>query len=246
MTVPDLDGCPWPVDPACLTEDWETLYEEDVKARAVALAGNTLRRLTGYRVGGCPITVRPCGHEQWRYWGLDGYGVVPFRPYLDQHGSWHNAACGTCGTSNKRLRLEVPMGGVVEVKVDGAVLDEGTDYWVDGRWLVSLGAAWPITQDLDLPTTEDDTFEVTYYNSYPVDGLGAYAAGKLAMQYAQACLGKKCELPSTVTNVVRQGVTFSLPAGAFPNGETGIREVDAYIGLWNPKHRVQKPMVWSP
>ena len=32
----------------------------EVQDRAPGLASATLRRLTGYRVGGCPITVRPC------------------------------------------------------------------------------------------------------------------------------------------------------------------------------------------
>ena len=61
MTIDPIptSGCPWPVDPACLGEKWDEL-DPEVQERATGLASATLRRLTGYRVGGCPVTVRPC------------------------------------------------------------------------------------------------------------------------------------------------------------------------------------------
>src|SRR5690242_903446 len=130
MTMPDLDGCPWPVDPACLTDEWETNYVDPVKARAIALAGNTLRRLTGYQVGGCPVTVRPCGAPR----SLIGWpNYSPWRP-LNWNGEWSNA-CGCrdlCRHRSKRVELEAPNGGVEQVKLDGVALVADVDYWVDG------------------------------------------------------------------------------------------------------------------
>lgn len=250
---PLADGCAWPIDLACLDDAWVADFDPDVRERAIALAGNTLRRLTAYRVGGCPITVRPCSqacynmHSYMKSY-VDGYpGGMSFIP-MNWNGVWTNCACGSaCGHSPFRLTLDAPVGGGVVVKVDGTTLVVNTDYWVDGCDIVRLGTVgWPTTQDLNKKDTAVGTFSVTYLNSYPVDNMGAYACAKLAYQYALACSGGDCQLPTTVTTIVRQGVTYELPGGSFPNGLTGILEVDAYIALWNPSHRKQGPKVWSP
>lgn len=248
MAIPDYDGCPWPVDPACLGESWEADFSEEVKTRSIALAGNTLRRLTAYRVGGCPVAIRPCTQSVLRGFGYYAFWYDSGWHPMNWSGVWVNS-CGcdrTC--THSRITLPAPNGGQVVVKVDGVELTENTDYWIDDLDVVRMGGlAWPLSQNLDLPDTEVGTFSITYLNSFPVDGLGAYACGLLARQYALACTGDgKCKLPATVTSVVRQGVSYTLAAGSFPNGETGIREVDAYIGLWNPAHRKQGPKVWAP
>lgn len=250
-TVPEYAGCPWPVDPACFDEEW-TALDDAVKNRAVALATETLYRLTGYRVGGCPITVRPCKQtcaDGYPYY----YGFGPnawMNPHIGLSGSWINS-CGcvtdcSC-TELCEVELPAPVGGVIEIKVDGAVVPD-TDYRVDGNRVVWTGAGecpWPTCQDM----TKNDgvgTFLITYLNSYPVDALGAYAAGVLAMEYAQACIGNNCRLPLSVTSVSRQGVSFDVATGAFPNGMTGIREVDTFIAIWNPHGLRQQTQVWSP
>lgn len=248
VTIPEPDGCPWPVDPACLTDEWESSFDEPTQDRAIALAGNTLRRLTAFRVGGCPRTIRPCTSScavplGWS-WDLGS----PFTP-VNWAGAWSNCGCGglACAHSPGRSVRIPGMVSVKEVKVGATVLIPDTDYWVDGDQVIRLGSVlWPTTQDLSLPPGSPDTFTITYYDSYPVDGMGAYAAGKLAMQYAKACKTGKCSLPEQVTQIVRQGVSYSIPAGSFPNGETGIREVDAYIALWNPGHRKNRLQAWSP
>lgn len=246
MTIPDLDGCPWPCDPACLGESWEADFEEPVKARAIALASNTLRRLTAYRVGGCPVTIRPCTQGSLRSAGFYGFWYDRDWHPVNWAGQWYNA-CGcdfTC--SHTRIKLPAPNGGVTQVKVDGGVLVEGTDYWVDGLEVIRMGGeGWPVAQNLDLPDTQAGTFSITYYDSFQPDGLGAYACGLLAREFALACRDGKCKLPSTVTSIVRQGASFTIPSGAFPDGITGIREVDAYVATWNPSGRTQGPRVWS-
>lgn len=252
----DPDPCAWPLDTACLTEDWDTL-DPSVQARSQALAGATLRRLTGYRVGGCPITVRPCTQgclsSTVRPSYLDMLGTYGsgFFPHIEG-GVWVNS-CGclrNCSCSQLcEVELPAPVGVVYEVKVDGAVVPD-TDYRVDRNILVWVGAdpcPWPVCQDMKAADTEPGTFSVTYLNSYPVDSLGAYAGGILAMEYAKACIGStKCRLPAGVTAVTRQGISMEISAGSFPDGFTGIREVDAFITLWNPKPIRQAPQVWSP
>jgi hypothetical protein len=250
--VPEFGGCQWPMDPACFTDEWEAL-EPAVKERALSLASATLRRLTGNRVGGCPVTVRPCKPSQCRGYGmyLSVYGRPGFYPYLDA-GRWVNS----CGHHNCEctyvcsVGLPGPVGRVDQVKVDGDIIDPSR-YRVEGARLVAIlepgEDCWmPAVQSLNLPDSEPGTFSVTYLNAYPVDSLGAYAAGVLANEYAKACSGKKCRLPSNVTNVTRQGVAMEMVTGAFPNGQTGIREVDSFITLWNPGGLRQGASVWFP
>ena len=248
VPTPGYDGCEWPLDPACFDDDWEAL-DPPTKARSAALASATLHRLTGYRVGGCPVTVRPCKPSC-------AGAYLPFypghyQPHINVSGYWVNS-CGcttdcSCGELCE-IVLPAPVGEVYEVKVDGEVMDS-LDYRVDGNRLVYIGVddcPWPTCQDLAAADDQPGTFSITYLNSWPVDQLGAYACAVLAMEYAQACAGNSCRLPVGVTSVVRQGVSFEITTGAFPGGVTGIREVDSYIALWNPEGLRQAPSVYSP
>jgi hypothetical protein len=144
LDLPDLpDGC-WPVDHGCCSEFDN--YSATIRARADALAVQTLRMLTGYSVGGCPVTLRPCsescvsGAMGW-YWNGG-----TFTPYVNTLGQWVNG-CG-CQTSCACGPLStVRLGGVgtvLAVKVDGVTLP-ATAYRVDnGMNLVRLdGGTWP-------------------------------------------------------------------------------------------------------
>lgn len=245
--VPEYGGCVWPVDPACETEEWLEI-EGPLQDRSLALASETLRRLSGYRVGGCPITVRPCQQRgTWACWEtLYGPGGS-FEP-MNWGGTWLNTGCTTCATPCE-VPLPRPVGEVMEVKVDGAVIDP-SDYAVqDQHFLVWMGAGdcpWPRNQNLSLPDSDPGTFSVTYLNAQPVDALGAYAVGVLALEFAKACTNKKCRLPTNVTELVRLGATYSLVPGSFPNGVTGIREVDAWVELWNPNHLKMPSRILNP
>lgn len=249
--TPAFGGCAWPLDPACLTDEWED-FEPDVRDRAAGLASATLERLTAYRVGGCPVTVRPCRQQAGLLAGLpsfSGWHGGPFFPYLSERGYWVNSGyCGGDCTTDCEVALPGPIGRVDSVKVDGVVIPS-TDYAVMGNALVWIGTGecpFPAVQDLSKPDTQPGTFSITYLNAYPVDSTGARAAALLAMQFARSCNGDSCDLPSTVRTVVRQGVTMDVITGAFPDGFTGIREVDAFISLWNPDGRSRRTGVWFP
>jgi hypothetical protein len=246
--VPEYGGCPWPVDTACFDDEWNAL-SEPIRARSLALASSTLERLTGGRVGGCPVTVRPCSASGCIRQGWDPFVMRPAFVPLNWAGSWVNS-CGhrTCECEvTKGVRLAQPVGRVDEVKVDGVVLDPSAYRVLDG-YLVATDPEFefPAVQSLNLPDTEPGTFSVTYLNAYEVDANGAFAVAVLAMEYAKACTGKKCRLPSSVTSVSRQGITLEMTPGAFPGGMTGIREVDSYIALWNPGGLQRGATVWSP
>ena len=242
VTPHETYGCEWPLDPACLEDTWEE-FDTDVQERAQALAGQTLRRLTAYRVGGCPITVRPSPQHNACFVPVQG----SFPAGLNAMGRWVNNCGMTSGGCE--VALPPPVGRVDEVLVDGTALDP-TEYQIqNGNLLVWMGVGdcpFPASQSMSTPITEPGTMSVTYLNSYEVDSLGAYAGGIMAVEFAKACSGPKCKLPPGVTAVARQGVTFDIISGAFPGGLTGIREVDAFISLWNPDGNRQPTGVWSP
>lgn len=257
--IPEYDGpgygvCLWPVDPSCLTAEWDALTEPQ-REQALALASSALQGLTGGRVGGCPITIRPCGRGACAPSMLPWVGSQMFRPGIDLNGAWvNNAGCGCsgggCGHTLCEVVLPSPVGAVYEVKVDGVVIDD-QDYRIDNgnrlTWQGSGPCPWPATQDLSLPDTEVGTFSVTFLNAYAVDRMGAQAVAALALEFARACTGSQnCQLPPSVVNVVRGGVTYSLKPGLWPDGFTGVDSVDAYITLWNPHNLKQDSLVWAP
>jgi len=247
MTIPALPDLCWPIDEACCAGF--TDLDLEVQDRAIALATSTIRMLTGYRVGGCPRKVRPCAqHCAVRYTGSwVGDSWVP----VNVSGTWFNMPCG-CGESGclpaGGLRLPPPVGAITEVRIDGEVLDPADYYIADGNLLARTdGQAWPTENDISQPDTEVGTWSVTYLNAYPVDGLGSYAAGILACEFAKACSGdNKCRLPKGTTDVIRGGIAITVTPGMFPEGFTGINEVDAYIRQWNPYGLKVPPTVWYP
>ena len=249
VLVPEFSGCLWPVDSACFSDDWAAT-EESVKTRSLALASATLTRLTAGRVKACPITVRPyqdtcgCFVPDLGYPGF--YGA--FSPGMTVTGNWVNNCGPVCADPATSVYLPPPVGKINQVRVGGAIVPT-TDYRLfQGNRLayIGSGAGWPINQDVVKPDTAAGTFSVTYLNGYPVDALGAYAAGLLAVEFAKACTKGKCKLPNNVTSIVRQGVSMDIVSGAFPNGLTGIREIDVFVALWNPRGVLQPTTVWYP
>jgi hypothetical protein len=250
---PEYDVCLWPVDPACLTEEWAAL-DPATQYRSLALASATLRRLTAYRVGGCPVTARPCKRSCAADYGRFSYGVEfgwSWTPFVNLEGNWVNA-CGctldcSCGPLCS-IDLPGPVTEIVSVDIGG--VDYTSQVKVLSNSLIFVGTGdcpFPTCQDLSAAPGQPNTFTVTYHNTYRPDGLGAYAAGVLAMEFAKSCTGKKCRLPRGTTAVVRQGVSIEVAAGSFPDGLTGIEEVDAFIGLWRPADAPTRPSrIWSP
>ncbi len=207
-------ACVWEPDLSCLGPEWGAL-DEDMQERALMLATSSLQMLTYNRVGACPITIRPTP-------------VVV--------GS-------SCETPPLRLReyaLPGPVGYISSLIVDGVLLDPWSADWRmdDGHILVWQGegiSPLPASQDLTKPLTEEGTWGITYSRSHPVGQDGKIAVAALAMEFANACKPKgKCALPRGVVNVVRNGVSFSVEAGLFPGGLTGLNVPDEFILKWAP------------
>jgi hypothetical protein len=91
-----------------------------------------------------------------------------------------------------------------------------------------------------------NALSIRYYpNLAPNDAL-RYAAGILANEFYALMNGEQCRLPDGATNVSRAGVTIELTTGLFANGQTGIKEVDAIIRVYNPNGLRVPPRAMSP
>jgi len=76
----------------------------------------------------------------------------------------------------------------------------------------------------------------------------AQATSSLACEYAKACVGAPCRLPSRVTSISRQGVTISMVDinDILKNGLTGLWELDQLIMLYNPQGLKGRTRFYSP
>lgn len=241
--------CVWEPDPACLGDKWADLTPEE-QDRALRLATSSLQMLTYNRVGSCATTIRPCATER-------PCGCA-WEPY-NRGGQWFNGCpCQTRCQAVSEIALPGPVGAIYAIVIDGVAVayeegwaDAGWDHLVwdrqydfrdfridEGNILVWQGAGdspFPETQDLNKPLSEAGTWGIVYSQSYPVGPDAQIAVARLAMEFAEACKPKgKCSLPRGVTNVVRNGVSFTVEAGLFPGGLTGDTLVDAFILKWAP------------
>lgn len=228
----------WPIDwPASVDT---SAYDPEVVALAERYAVASLRLLTLNRVGGLPKTVMPAGRTCTApVMKRDMFYPVTYFPSAATLKACNCAlGCRCAGVAG--VKLTAPIGDIYEVKIDGVVLDPASYHVEDGDLLVrDDGKAWP--------ACGGKNFTVTYLNGHKVDAMGAYAAGVLANEYLKMLtVTKGCRLPSSVTNVQRQGLTFEVARGMFPDNMTGITEVDTFVALWNPHGLRTKPMVYSP
>lgn len=231
--------------------DWSCVGTEEeiealdpvVKARSEMLAWGSIARLSGFRVATCPVVLRPCrvrcAPVSWVAAPVGAWGDGGFAPYIS-NGRWYNACgcsrdeCG-CGVIREIILPDNEVSGPIVVTIDGATLDPSS-YRVDnGNRLVRMdGQDWPMCQDMNLPDGEVGTFSISYYVGVGPDDILNYAAGLLAGEWYKACTGRDCKIPDTTTNIVRQGITFTVPS--FDSGTSGMREVDNIIAMYNPHH----------
>lgn len=249
----------WPVANHCLPTGWSTDPGQwtDGQRAAVEVASEILKRLTAGQYGLCTLKIRPCRSrcvDDYRLRdNLTGLGGAPWTPSLID-GRIYNIACGCsggqCGCSALcEIILNPYATDILEVKVDGVVLSANAYRVDDNRRLVRTdGQCWPDCQELGQPDTEPGTFSVTYRTGAPVPAGGRLAVTLLAVQLWKACSGSTCALPERVTQVVREGVSYTLldNLDVFERGRTGLSQVDMWLAAVNP-YGVRAPMgVYSP
>lgn len=247
-------------------DPWVPYWTCDVSAEspaatgyAVTAATRILWSLTGRQFGTCTTTLRMCREEcydslmydTWTQWATTttyGYGYLDFAgPY------WYPAVCGSCTSGCScgpvsEVRLPDTVDHIVTVKVDGAAMVTGSYRVDDNRFLVRTdGGVWPRCNDLSKNDDQVGTWSVTAAYGQSVPQSGQLAVGELACEILKAMRGEDCRLPAGVTQLVRQGVTISVPdfGDILMKGRTGLYLCDMFIMSENPKHLMQRGRVYG-
>ena len=232
-------GCP-DATPAVITD-------------AIQSASEILYALSGRQYAGlCQETLRPCAGPSTlpRNWPYPWY---PTR----YNGQWVNIGCGchidyscACGGVPQVDLGRDDVTQIFSVNIDGTTLSAANYRLDEGRVLVRTdGSQWPCCQDLAKDIGETGTWyiELEYGRQPPQAGIAA--ATKLALELVKGCVGDStCELPSRVTTVAREGVTFSIldPQDFLTEGRTGLYEVDLFLAAVNPNGLARRAYAWSP
>lgn len=250
---------PWPVTWTC-----------DISCESPAATGSAVWfgteiawALSGRQFGLCEITLRPCRRECTADWMSGGLAASPYPYWLSpSYPSLLLSDCGRClhgcsCASLSEVRLTAPVHRIVAVRVDGAAVPTGSYQLYGARSLIRTdGLEWPACNDLTLPDTQVGTWSVTAEYGQSVPESGALAVGQLACEYLRAMRGDDCRLPRNVTQLVRQGVTISMPdvTTAVKEGLTGMPLVDQFIQAYNPgrlparsrTYKVDELAAWRP
>lgn len=225
-----IDCPPWPIDCTCLPPEWacDPLDWDDTQTDAVAMASAILRALTGGVYGPCPKFVRPCSPD---------------------NGSPCTGACGCSPIC--QVTLGAYVSSVISITQDGEVLPDNA--WTLYNYAVLVrtdGDCFPACQPLDRPLTEPGTWGILYNEGLEVadNPLARRAVTRLAVEIWRDCNGGTCALPERVTQVTREGVTYTLSdtTDLANMDRFGIHAIDGFLDAVNPG-RLRRPMgVYSP
>lgn len=234
---------PWTdADAVLAIEDYSNL-DRVVLDEMVAVGSEILYDLSGRQFSGvCTDVVRPCARNGWCDYPT-GWSWVP---------TWGACACArsacSCGLSSITLGA-YPLREITEVLIDGAVLTSAAYRIDDRRNLVRVdGDAWPYAQDLALPTTAENTFQVAFEWGQAPTPAGVLAAKVFAAELTLCMTGKENRLPARVQTAVREGFTVSMldPMTFIDDGKTGLYLVDLFLHAKNPGKAARRAQVFSP
>lgn len=231
---------------ACCGIDNSTIVDAAVNAASELLFITSGSQFPGL----CQDTVRPCVTNDCMF----GFQVLSRGHIVGWAGDrwdWDGRACGC------RAISEVPLAGpvreVVEVMIDGVVIDPDTYFVRDNKWLVRKdGALWPRCQSLDVDDDAIGAFTVTYTLGKIPPASAQYAARALACEISKSCApaeGVDCALPFGATRITRQGITIEKTfMKRDKNGvwSTGIPLVDIFLNSFNPHGLQRRAIFFSP
>jgi hypothetical protein len=225
-----------------------------------AMASAILYALSGSRWPG-PQTdvVRPCsplsplGYTSGAY-GPAGASWTTWGPLaVPVPSGWCGCArvdlCG-CASPSMVTLPGAPATSVERVTLDAVVLDPAS-YRLMGQLLTRAEGRWPCCQDWTVAGDQPGAFEVAYTWGAAPPPAGQAAASVLACELWRATPASgqtgACRLPKRVTTLSRQGVQLTMldPMAMFPDGLTGIPEVDLWLSAerYGQVHRPSTVMV---
>lgn len=171
---------------------------------------------------------------------LGGVGNI-YDHTLDVLDTTAGGGCGCTGTiggRHMRLRLRgTPVRHVSQVKKGDTVLDASQYKIVNGS-------------TLQLTNTSMDVcgLEISYTYGVTVPVSGQRAARSMAQEFVKGWSGEECLLPDRVTNVSREGISFTImdKQDFLDEGRTGIYEVDLFLRATNPDKARKPARIFSP
>lgn len=241
----------WPVVWPCE----EPPGSPDQQDAAISAAQTLLWSRTGRQLGLCTA------HD--RYTALSAANDCG-RPYMTDDRIWHNG--GRTGGQCCAIQLwHTPVKSIVEVKLNGQLLDPA-GYRLEGNRLVRGGLiCWPTSLDCDAapvevtyrwgvpliaPVEADPTADPPVVAVEPSElwGLVAAAMGEVALEVARALCGQDCRLPSNVISATSRGVTVQRQdvQTSIDQRLLGLEIADLLILTVNPARRTQRGRVYSP
>lgn len=134
-----------------------------------------------------------------------------------------------------------PIRSIVEIRVDGEVIDSKWAYLDGNRLVASTGwddddsplIPWP-TQNEDRQAGAPDTWDLTViHGSGPPEPLRRAAQEFACELLYAACGDDRCSLPKTAVSVSRDNVTMTFQPPV--KGRTGLPLVDNAIDLYGPE-----------
>jgi hypothetical protein len=222
--------CEWPVDRGCLPDlpdPGDDTYDAKVAQRnhAENTAIAVLWALSGRQYSCTELTVRP----EPRGW----QGMCDAAPLIEAYYRNDFRGVTTAQPSPLTVKLEGPVYEIIDVTVDGVVLDEA-EYALENDTLFRIGKAWP-RNDMSKPAGYPGTWSVTYVKGQPPPEFVGTFVGQLAAEMIGACESGKCKLPRTVISTSRSGVTHVFdPTRMLRAGFTGLPNVDTWLASVNP------------
>ncbi|MGI8425599.1 MAG: hypothetical protein ACR2M4_03180 [Actinomycetota bacterium] len=195
--------------------------------------------------GSCLASYRPCEVEC--ACGCHGFGDC----------GWWATSGDCCCPPRVDIGYGLDVTEIVEVKIDGVVVDPATYRLDERRWLVRLTGAdgvnpsWPCCgQDMSRPPTMINTFIIDYLYGLAPPSAGKQEAARLACEFGLLCSPSTaglCQLPKTMTGLSRQGVSMTFDAQSFlKERRTGLYSVDLWLKTINPYGLSRSAQVVSP
>lgn len=239
-----------PIDPWLKDEDFDKVCcdteldpeipeELAVLEAAVAAATEQLWALSGRQFGFCKQRFLPCARPCW---------VCKSDP------------CNCCALDFLRLPYGPPCQ-VTRYVIEGEDqdLDSIKLFYRAGEYVASNCDLWPTEQcqaagyfEVGDPVTCETEYNwwIEYIYGRPIPAQGKLAALALACEYVYSCTDKtKCQLPTGVTSVSRQGLSYNIETSSltvYQSGLTGIGAVDRFLSTVNPNGLMEAPSFTNP
>lgn len=231
VTVEDvLDGvC------AC---DLDEIDDGDLISDMIDTASDLLSMVTGGLVSGiCTSVVRPvalCDDDFDPFYPK--YARTTIRDWRRQFGGLNS------------IPLRGPNTDIVEITIDGVVINPSDYGLLDRRFLFRRAGEWPTVNDLTKQSTASNTFEITYRFGNSPDRLARMACIELTCELLKDAKGKPNALPRGVTSATIQGASISVRprAEALRDGDEQIPVVSRFLSVWAPDGQNQVSAVWAP